>query len=276
MNEDRIGEILKKARQKEERPAKGAASSRLAALKAFFAQFKAPSGLSYIAEKKDDTGIDPRVVAYYAPNSPVSEQYRILRTHLFASKPEAPPKTVILTSSQAGEGKTFTAVNLAITLARDSHKNVLLIDADLRKGQINRIMNLPLGGGLAGVLSGDSEIDGVIQKSRISGLSVITSGIRPSNPAELLGQAKMKELLNHLVGSYDHLILDVPPLISVTDGQVLAPLAEGIILVIKAESTRLEVVQHAQFLIQQAKGKVIGYVLSNVEYHIPEYIHKYL
>jgi len=273
---DKINEILNRVREKKERPAREFRSSRFTAIKDFFNQFKSSSRLTYIADKTDESGIDPRVVTYYSSDSPISEQYRILRTHIFVSQPDNPPKTILLTSCHRQEGKTLTAVNLAITLAQDSHKKVLLIDADLRKGEISKILNLSEAPGLAEVLKGQAELAEVIQEGRIPGVSVITAGANPLNPSELLGQAKIKESLRLIKESYDQIIIDAPPLIPVTDGALLAPLVDGIILVIKAEVTRLEIVEHAQFLLKQAKGKLLGYVLSNVEYHIPEYIHKYL
>lgn len=276
MIEDRISEILKQAKEKEERPTKEFRPSRLQVLKNFLNQFKATSRLTYVAEKIDESGIDSRVVSYYAPDSPASEQYRMLRTHLFAIKPGNALKTILVTSAHRQEGKTLTAINLAITLAQDANKKILLLDADLRRGEIKKILNLHREEGLAEVLAGKVEIDGVIQNTRIPGLSAIASGSKPLNPSELLGLPRMKEILNGLKKRYDQVLLDVPPVIPVTDAAVLVPTVDGIILVIKAESTRLEVIEHAQFLIQQAKGKILGYVLTSVEYHIPEYIHKYL
>ena len=276
MVDDRLSEILKKAKQKEEPRKKAAGSSWIEGVRRFFSQFRSATRLTYIAQKSDETGIDPRIVSYYSPDSPVSEQYRIMRTHLFAVNRDKPTKAILLTSAHRKEGKTLTAVNLAITLAHDSHKKVLLIDADLRKGDVKKILNLPNNLGLADVLGDQAKLDEVIQESSIPNVSVITSGRRPQHPAELLGKSRMKELLDSLKEKYDNIIVDAPPVIPVTDGAVLAPLVDGVVLSVKAEVTRLEIIEHAQFLIQQAKGNILGYVLTNVEYHIPEYIHKYL
>ncbi len=277
MTADRLSEILKKARQKEGyTPAQGHLPSFRKGIKNLFSHTGDINRLTYVAGNKNESGIDPRVISYYAPDSPIAEQYRTLRTHMFATKQEQPLKAILFSSSHPREGKTLTAVNLAATIALDSSKKVLLLDADLRKGEIKEMLGLSGERGLSEVLSGKLKVDEVIQNTKIPGLSAITCGLKSENPSELLNPVRIREILNLLKAKFDHIFLDTPPVISVTDGPIFAPLADGIVLVIKAEVTPLKIIEHTQFLLQQAKGKIIGYVIVNVEYYIPEVIYKYL
>lgn len=231
----------------------------------------------FIARKTVDSKIDPRIVAFYDPESPVTEQYRTLRTNLLALNTSKPPKTIIITSSTHAEGKTITSINLAISMAHDlDKKRILLIDADLRRSRISSYLGTNTELGLSDLLIDNAKLDDALFNIGIDNLTILPAGKRPKNPAELLGSLKMKKFLNLIKDKYDYIIFDTPPIISVTDAGILGPQTDGVIMVIKAGHTQKAVVHRSQQLLKQAQAKLLGCILTNVQYHIPAYIYRYL
>src|SRR5262249_32520812 len=163
--------------------------------------------------------------------SSAAEAYRGLRTSVLLSSAGRPPKTLLITSSQPGEGKTTTCINTAVSLAQLG-ASVLVIDCDLRKPAAHKIFGLDHHSGLSTYLSREVEIDGLIQRLHIKNLSLITCGPIPPNPAELISSDKMKNLLELLAERYDHILIDSPPLMNVTDPVILSRMVEGVILVV--------------------------------------------
>jgi len=233
----------------------------------------------YVVRAATESKVDPHVVAYFDPSSPIAEQYRILRTNLQAitDKP-APPKIVAITSAIHGEGKTITSVNLGVTFAHDlSKKSILLVDADLRRGTLSRTLGLEASKGLSDLLmNGITVEETLLRISGIDNLHILPSGTRPQNPAELLGSSRLKDVISDLRKNYDYVIFDAPPVIPVTDAGVLGVQCDGIIMVAQAGRTQRGVIVHAQDRLNTVKARVLGYVLTNIEYHIPEYIYRYL
>ncbi len=232
----------------------------------------------YIAQKTVDSKIDPRIVAFYDLASPVSEQYRTLRTNLQSIDSEKPVKIIVITSSIHGEGKTISAINLAISMARDlDNKKILLVDADMRRSRVSKYLGITPEIGLAEVLSNDAAINNaLINISGIDNLTVLPAGKQPNNPAELLGSNKLKNLISHLRTKYDYTIFDTPPIIPVTDTGLIGAQADGVIMVIQASRTQKGIVKHSQELLKQSQSKLLGYILTNIQYHIPAYIYRYL
>ncbi|MFH1128319.1 MAG: CpsD/CapB family tyrosine-protein kinase [Candidatus Omnitrophota bacterium] len=231
----------------------------------------------FITRKTIDSKIDPRIVAFYEPESPVTEQYRTLRTNMLALDKAKPPKTIIITSSTHSEGKTITAINLAISMAHDmDKKRILLIDADLRRSKINSYLGVNAELGLADLLTNDTNLDDALFNIGIDNLTILPAGKRPKNPAELLSSLKMKRLLSLIKDKYDYMIFDTPPVISVTDASILGPQTDGVVMVIKAGHTQKGVIHHSQQLLKQAQAKLLGCILTNIQYHIPAYIYRYL
>jgi len=225
-----------------------------------------------------DLRIDPHVVLYSDPRSPITEQYKILRTNLqsLSTGPKA-MKTFVVTSAIHGEGKTITCINLAMALSTDTaKKSVVLVDADMRKSRIAKYLGADVQIGLSEYLSGKTDLENVLLGTGIENLSFIPAGNVPDNPAELLGSAKMKELIGILKAKFDFVIFDTPPIIPVTDPVVIGSQVDGIIMAVQAGRTQRGVIKHAVNLINQARGKLLGHVMTNVEYHIPEYIYRYL
>lgn len=238
---------------------------------------QAETKYEFIAKKTVDSKIDPRIVSFYDSKSPVSEQYKILRTNIQAINSKTPLKAIAITSAIHGEGKTITAINLAISMANDlNKKSVLLVDADLRRSRISKYLGVPSGEGLSDLVLNGTDVNEVLINIGIDNLTVLPAGKTPANPAEILGSAKMGNLIAALKAKYDYIILDTPPIVPVTDAGLLGAQADGVVMVIQANRTQRGVVQHAKNLLTQAHAKVLGYTLTGIQYHIPEYIYRYL
>jgi len=231
----------------------------------------------FVAKKTVDSKIDPRIVTFYDSKSSVAEQYRILRTNLQSINSKNPLKAITITSSIHGEGKTITAINLAISMANDlSKKNILLVDADLRRARISRYLGINAELGLADLIANGSNIDEALLNIGIDNLTILPAGKTPQNPAELLGSLKMRNLIGLLKSKYDYVIFDTPPVVPVTDAGLVGAQTDGVIMVIMAERTQKGVVEHGESLLKQAQAKLLGYILTNIQYHIPGYIYRYL
>jgi capsular exopolysaccharide synthesis family protein len=201
----------------------------------------------------------------------------MIRTNIQTFKNTKNYKTFVLTSSVNGEGKTVTAINLAISLAQDlNNKTILLIDADMRKGKMAKYLGLHNSPGLSEILKGEVETDACFVNQNIENLTVICAGKAPKNPSELLNSKRMLQLLAELKTRFDYILIDTPPVMPLTDACILAPLVDGVIIVVQAGRTQRDVVNHAQSRLQQAHANVIGCVMTNVEYHLPQYLYRYV
>jgi succinoglycan biosynthesis transport protein ExoP len=196
--------------------------------------------------------------------SSVAEAYRVLRTSVLLSSVDRPPKLILITSGQPGEGKTTTVVNTAISLAQLG-ASVLIIDCDLRKPSAHKVLGVDHSRGLSTYLSRNVDIDEVIQKLPISNLSLLPCGPIPPNPSEMISSAKMKQLLQTLSESYDHIIIDSPPLLKVTDPVILSTMVDGVILVVHGGKSTREVVRRTRQELAMAGARIFGVVLNNVQ-----------
>jgi capsular exopolysaccharide synthesis family protein len=199
-------------------------------------------------------------------HSMIGEAYRAVRTSLLLSTAGTPPKTILVTSGQSGEGKTTTAINTAISLTQLGAK-VIIIDCDLRRPSVHKRLNISAAKGLTNYLATNCELSSVTQHLDIPNLDVIPSGPIPPNPAELLSSRKMKEMLKGLRSKYDHIILDSPPVVNVTDPIILSTIVEGTIFVIHGGKTRRDIVKRARQELQNVKSKIFGVILNNVDLH---------
>lgn len=209
-------------------------------------------------------GFNAELLLALDSRSSVAEAYRVLRTSVLLSSTEKPPKTILITSGQPGEGKTTTAVNTAISLAQLG-ASVLIIDCDLRKPSVHKMLGVDHVVGLSTYLSRRGTLDEVIQELPIPNLSVLTSGRIPPNPAEMISSARMKEMLQILGERYDHIIIDSPPLLKVTDPVILSTLVDGVILVVHGGKSTREVVRRTRHELSIAGARIFGVVLNNVE-----------
>ena len=200
----------------------------------------------------------------------LSEAFRTLRTSVLLSTADRPPRALLVTSSQPGEGKTTISANLAISLAQLGRR-VLLIDGDMRRPCIHRAFQVKEGAGLVSYLTGQRAWQEAVQTTRVPGLDVLVCGPIPPNPAELLSSDRMRLLIREVVGEYDFVVLDSPPLLNVADSRVLATLVEGVVLVVKGGATPRELVQRAQSNIRDVGAHVIGVVLNNLDVRADDY-----
>ncbi len=195
--------------------------------------------------------------------SVTTEAYRQIRTNLQYVNVDHPPKIIVVTSSVSGEGKTTTAINLALVLAQ-SGQRVALIEADLRRPRVVRYLQLIGGAGLTNILAGKASLSELLQPWGDGKLSVLASGPNPPDPSELLGSEHMSRLLDELRDSHDYVIIDAPPLLPVTDAAVLAVLADGVVLVTRWGMTKREQLRAAATTVQLLEAKVLGTVLNMI------------
>jgi capsular exopolysaccharide synthesis family protein len=229
-------------------------------------------------EKEVGKGVPhPEIIVHHKPKSTTAEAFRSLRTAVLFSYPANTTRSLLVTSCVPKEGKTFIAANLALVMAY-SGESVLLIDADMRKPQVHAIFELANEKGLSNAIVGDEPM---IHRSVLhEKLDVLTSGPIAPNPAELLGSAHMTELLESLQGKYQNIILDSPPLASVTDGVVLARLVGGTMHVVHGGSTTRDMARHGASQLAEVDARSIGSVLNNIDiakenYYYSHYYHYY-
>ena len=207
---------------------------------------------------------DGERMAVLDTRSSAAEAYRVLRTSMLLSAAGRPPKTVLVTSGQPGEGKTTTVINTAISLAQLG-SSVLIIDCDLRKPATHKVLGADNSNGLSTYLSQDVDLNGLIHKLQIPNLSLIPCGPIPPNPAELLSSEKMRGLLRNMAEQYDHVLLDSPPLINVTDPVILSAAVDGVILVVHGGKSTRAIAHRARQELTSVGAKIFGVVLNNVD-----------
>ena len=215
------------------------------------------------------------LVTQVRPQSQMAESYRALRTSLLLSSLGAPPKVIMVTSARPQEGKTTTAINSAIVLAQKGVR-VLLVDADLRRPSVHKTLGMGPRSGLSNVLTGNATLEQAIAPSPIlPNLFVLAAGSPPPNPAELLASSNMKDVLNELRQQFDHVVIDTPPTLSVTDAVVLSPRVDAIILVIRSGQTTKQALRRARDILMQVNAHVTGVLLNAVDLTSPDYYYYY-
>lgn len=198
-----------------------------------------------------------------APKSIDAEAYRSLRSNIEYSSFDDEYRVIVVTSSVPGEGKSTTAGNLAIALAQSGNK-VLLVDCDMRKPSIHKKFKISNAAGTAELLLRKKSFEEVVNDYN-ENLTIITAGKIPPNPSEMLASRAMTAFIKEMKNEFKYIILDTPPLQAVTDAQVLSTKADGVLLVVRAGSTKKELVSNSVDLINKVHGKVIGTVLNGVE-----------
>src|SRR5690625_990179 len=202
------------------------------------------------------------LIAKLNPRSPITEQYRTVRTNLQFSSVDQDLQTMLLTSAGPGEGKSMTSANLAVVYAQQG-KKVLLIDADLRKPTIHYTFRLDNLRGLSNALVSNMSLQEIVSPSDVGNLDLISCGPIPPNPSELLGSKRMKELVREAKQAYDIIIFDTPPVLAVTDAQILANLCDGVVLVVRSKKTEFDAADKAIELLQSANAKILGTILND-------------
>lgn len=199
------------------------------------------------------------------PKSSIAEAIRIIRTNLQFSSADKKVKTILVTSCVAGEGKSFISANLAIAFAQND-KKVLLVDCDLRRGRLHRIFNLENDRGLSNLLISDVEADyaSYIQKTRIKNLSLISSGVIPPNPSELLDSKKNKTLIELLSKKFDYIIFDGTPVGGLTDSVIMSKYVDKVAIVCAVNYTKSEQLINTQRTLESIGADIAGVIVNKI------------
>ncbi len=206
----------------------------------------------------------PNLVTLTDPRSPAAEAYRTLRTNLYFSSLDQALETLVGTSAAPGAGKSTTLSNLAVTMAQ-GEKRTILVDADLRRPSLHELFGTSNSQGLTTMAVDDSALaEPPLVETGIENLWLLPSGPTPPNPAEILGSRRMEEIIATLQARADIVLFDTPPVVAVTDAAVLGTKVDGVLLVVRADQTRREHALRAKELLEKAKVRLVGAVLSNV------------
>lgn len=230
-----------------------------------------------VEKEKPITRIE--LITYYAPTSIFSESYRSIRTAVLLSSAGPSRKTMLLTSPLPSEGKSVNVCNFAVTLAQNN-KRVLVLDADLRKPRQHRIFGLKNTHGLTNYLTVGAELKDMVKPTKVQNLFLLNAGPIPPNPAELLGSEKLAALLDRLKKEFDYILMDSPPILAVTDALVVAPLTDGVILIVWSGKTTRESLKAAKAKLDLLNIKTLGVVINHLkprdqEYHYKHYHYHY-
>lgn len=204
-----------------------------------------------------------QLIVHEDAKSPIAEAYRTMRTNIQFAKVDSDLRVIMFTSAGPGEGKSTTTANTAVAMAQ-SGKKVIIVDCDLRKPVQHKIFDKK-NRGVTNILVEERPVTELIQDTGIDNLQLLTSGPIPPNPSELLGSAKMREIIDSLKELADIVIIDAPPTVAVTDACVLASAVDGILLVLSAGEIRPEMAQKAKELLLKANGHILGVILNKVE-----------
>ncbi len=212
-------------------------------------------------------GEEGEPISIKEPHSPTAEAYRTLRTNVSYTGVDHPIRTILVTSSEPGEGKTTTLSNLAVAFAQNG-KQVIVADCDMRHPRVHVNFRLNNRKGMSNLFSQSSYVlDGSCQPTGVDNLSIVTTGALPPNPAELLGSNKMQSILKAMVENADIVLLDTPPALAVTDAAVLASSVDGVLLVVRPGKTRVRALEQTLEQMKQVGARVLGVVINDVETH---------
>jgi capsular exopolysaccharide synthesis family protein len=217
------------------------------------------------------------LVAQYLPKSQMSEAFRALRTSILLSQADHPPQVILVTSALPREGKTTAAANLAVTLAQLGDRTVL-VDADLRKPGVGRLLNLGSGkfAGLSSYLAGVSSLDLVtVPHPAIPNLAAIPTGPLPPNPADLLSSHKLADAIAELRTKYKFIVIDSPPVMAATDAVIISVQTDGVLIVVRSGENPKEAFTRTRDLLNSVKCRILGVVLNAVDSNAPDYYYSY-
>ncbi|TXL66759.1 CpsD/CapB family tyrosine-protein kinase [Cerasibacillus terrae] len=225
-------------------------------------------------KQSNSTSAVRHLITKLNPRSPISEQYRTIRTNVQFASVDEELESILVTSSGPSEGKSTITANLAIVYAQQG-KKILLIDADMRKPTVHYTFRLDNLRGLSNVLVGENSLEQVVEFSGEENLDVISSGPIPPNPSELLASKKMQTFIEEAKENYDLVIFDTPPVLAVTDAQILANKVDGMLLVIRSGQTEKEAALKAKEALAPAHAKLLGTVLNDREKQGNNYYYYY-
>jgi succinoglycan biosynthesis transport protein ExoP len=204
-------------------------------------------------------------------NSGTAEAFRALRTSLLLSSPGTPPQVIMVTSAVMQEGKTFTALNLAVVLAQTG-QSVLLVDSDMRRPAVNKYLGIPMNRGLSACLAGTEDPDAVVLKvEEVPGLNIVTAGHMPPYPSEMLASEAMPRLIRHWREHYRYIVVDTPPVLAVTDAVVCAGIADVVVLIARSEQTGRQSLVRARDLLRKVRANIAGVVVNDLSFNSVDY-----
>jgi capsular exopolysaccharide synthesis family protein len=225
-------------------------------------------------KKLKTTDPSRKLIAALDPKSPISEQYRTIRTNIQYSSVDEEIKTIMVTSSGPAEGKSTTAANLAVVFSQLG-KKVLLVDADLRKPTVHRSFAVNNLFGFTTVLTKQATLANSVLETEEKDLYILTSGPVPPNPAELLSSKSMEQFIEEAKEQFDYVVFDTPPLLAVADPQILANKVDGSIFVVFSGKTEIDQAKKAKELLANAQSKLVGVVLNHKEMKDNDYYYYY-
>lgn len=214
----------------------------------------------------------PKAISLAAADSSsiISEQYRMIRMNVaYVSEMNQKIKTIVVSSAGPGEGKSTICANLAVTFAQND-KKVLLIDADMRRPTVHLTFGMENFDGFSSYLRDNLALDSIIQKSTIKNLDVITSGIKPVNPSDLLSSKKMEQFIKEVSYLYDYVFFDTPPLFGIPDSSILSTKIDGVLLVVRENVTNKEQLINAKGVLELTNVNILGAIYNGVEDNVYE------
>lgn len=224
--------------------------------------------------KKNEKNYPMSLIVNNTPKSTISEQFRTIRTNLQFSMVDKTLKTLTITSAGPNSGKTTISANLAATFAQENQR-VLLIDSDLRKPTLHKLFNVKNFKGLSTLIADQSNLSEVIQETDVDNLFLLTSGPVPPNPTELLSSERMNQLIKDAEQYFDLVIYDTPPVLAVTDAQILASRTDGVLMVVPKGEVKKEQLEKTNELLENVRANVLGFVMNKVEKSDDNYYYYY-
>jgi len=196
------------------------------------------------------------------PHGQIAEQYRRLRNSLQALNPDGAPRTVVMTSSIRGEGKSVATLNLALAFVEMPRMRIALLDGDLRDPSLEKYLGLPRRQGITEVLRGQLPLAAAVRPTSIERLDLIGAGARPENPSEIMNLDRIKTVLHSLKRDYDYILIDTPPALTINDPSMLGAIADGIVFVVRLGYTPKHLVEETQQVLETLGGNILGTCLT--------------
>lgn len=214
-----------------------------------------------ISKRKRSATEKRNLVTFTNPDSIISEQFRTIRTNIHFINGDRKNKILLITSPGKKEGKSTTAANIAVSMAQQKEK-ILLIDGNLRNPSLHSIFKTTNEVGLTDVLTGKAIFEDAVYSSKIGSLDVLTSGAMSFNPAELLASHLMTQLLQKVTPDYDIVLIDSPSVLEVTDTKIIANLCDGVVLVVRQDKTNIDSAFESKKVLEYAKAQIVGVILN--------------
>ena len=217
----------------------------------------------HLVDDKGPNGVDGRIVAYLNKDSHISEQYRVMQSHINTLKETGKIKIIMITSGMAEDGKTITCCNLASSIAADPNKKTVLVDFDTRKPTIHTLFNIKRSPGLTDIIEGKTSASIVLKAPAAGNLYIIPAGTEINNPYDLLRTQATKDFLERLKSSFDYIIIDTPPTIPVSDSRIIGSMCDAVVLVVKFDKTSKKSIRDTFALLKIAHATPLACILNN-------------